>query len=57
MGANWIHGCVGNPVFKIAKDHQLLEKIVCKSKPLTRKKLVTLTENGAVVDTETVRYV
>ena len=57
MGANWIHGCVGNPVFKIAKDHQLLEKIVSKSKPLTRKELVTLTENGDVVETETVRYV
>lgn len=65
LGANWIHGCINNPVFQIAKENKLLDKISCLSegRNVMRTKCLTLREHDSEsesrveVDRGLVKYV
>jgi spermine oxidase len=49
LGANWIHGVLGNPIFELAMEHKLIS--ILQTNPQNRK-VVALIENGKQVPFE-----
>lgn len=49
LGANWIHGVLGNPIFELAMQHNLIN--ILQTTPQNRK-VIALIENGKQVPFE-----
>lgn len=54
LGANWIHGVLGNPIFELAMQNQLID--ILQTTPQNRK-VIALVENGKQVPFETLQEI
>ncbi|KAL7034696.1 hypothetical protein ACKWTF_008063 [Chironomus riparius] len=53
-GANWVHGVLGNPIFELAMQHNLIN--LQQTAPQSRK-VIALTDNGKQVPFETLQEI